>query len=254
MTTELAWSWLRYQPESALSGWFRERFGGGGKRWRRIGIVAVARKLLIALWRFLKTGVFPEGAVLQRSVSRIEVLSQASALGLVEVARCFSGPCKAAVGEMGSPPTGLPTLVERRREHRVTGVSTRTDRRSLETRGLNATGSRQTDRGHVTQRSKNGGEKKYTRGLDNSGNIEGKTHGIFASPSPWPACAGSRYPRAARRGAAMRRLDRRWRRRDVEGQGFPGARASERVVGQSWGGPHLPARTCADASPSRSQG
>ena len=43
MTTELAWSWLRYQPESALSCWFRERFGGGGKRMRRIGIVAVAR-------------------------------------------------------------------------------------------------------------------------------------------------------------------------------------------------------------------
>jgi transposase len=65
MTTELAWSWLRYQPESALSCWFRERFGGGGKRLRRIGIVAVARKLLIALWRFLETGVLPEGAELK---------------------------------------------------------------------------------------------------------------------------------------------------------------------------------------------
>ncbi|HSF33512.1 MAG TPA: transposase, partial [Candidatus Tectomicrobia bacterium] len=67
MTTELAWSWLRYQPESALSCWFRERFGGGGKRLRRIGIVAVARKLLIALWRFLHSGVLPEGAVLQEA-------------------------------------------------------------------------------------------------------------------------------------------------------------------------------------------
>ena len=65
MTTELAWSWIRYQPESALSCWFRERFGSGGKRLRRIGIVAVARKLLIALWRFLNTGVFPEGAELK---------------------------------------------------------------------------------------------------------------------------------------------------------------------------------------------
>jgi transposase len=65
MTTELAWSWLRYQPDSALSVWFRERFGSGGKRLRRIGIVAVARKLLIALWRFLETGVLPEGAVLK---------------------------------------------------------------------------------------------------------------------------------------------------------------------------------------------
>jgi transposase len=65
MTTELAWSWLRFQPESALSVWFRERFGGGGKRLRRIGIVAVSRKLLIALWRFLETGVLPEEAVLK---------------------------------------------------------------------------------------------------------------------------------------------------------------------------------------------
>jgi transposase len=65
MTTELAWSWLRFQPESALSVWFRARFGSGGKRLRRIGIVAVARKLLIALWRFLETGVLPEGAVLK---------------------------------------------------------------------------------------------------------------------------------------------------------------------------------------------
>jgi transposase len=67
MTMELAWSWVRYQPESALSSWFRERFGGGGKRLRRIGIVAVARKLLIALWRFLETGVLPEGAVLKEA-------------------------------------------------------------------------------------------------------------------------------------------------------------------------------------------
>src|SRR5712691_8247151 len=65
MTTELAWSWRRLQPESALSVWFRERFGSGGKRLRRIGIVAVARKVLIALWRFLETGVVPEGAVLK---------------------------------------------------------------------------------------------------------------------------------------------------------------------------------------------
>jgi transposase len=65
MTTELAWSWVRFQPDSALSVWFRERFGGGGKRLRRIGIVAVARKLLIALWRFLETGVLPAGAVLK---------------------------------------------------------------------------------------------------------------------------------------------------------------------------------------------
>jgi transposase len=67
MTTELAWSWLHFQPDSALSVWFRERFGSGGKRLRRIGIVAVARKLLIALWRFLETGVLPEGAALKEA-------------------------------------------------------------------------------------------------------------------------------------------------------------------------------------------
>src|SRR6516162_6514809 len=65
MTSELAWSWLRFQPASALSVWFRERFGSGGKRLRRMGMVAVARKLLIALWRFLETGVLPAGAVLK---------------------------------------------------------------------------------------------------------------------------------------------------------------------------------------------
>jgi transposase len=67
MTTELAWSGVRYQPERALSCWCRERFGGGGKRLRRMGMVAVARKLLMALWRFLKTGLLPEGAELKEA-------------------------------------------------------------------------------------------------------------------------------------------------------------------------------------------
>ena len=65
MTTELAWSWLRLQPDSALRVWFRERFGHGGKRVRRMGMIAVARKLLMALWRFLETGALPEGAALK---------------------------------------------------------------------------------------------------------------------------------------------------------------------------------------------
>jgi transposase len=60
---QLAWSWVRWQPHSGLTRWFRQRFGGG-KRARRIGIVAVARKLVIALWRCATTGVVPEGAVL----------------------------------------------------------------------------------------------------------------------------------------------------------------------------------------------
>jgi transposase len=65
MTTEWAWSWRRLQPESALRVWVRERFGAGGNRLRRMGLVAVARKLLMALWRFLETGVIPAGAVLK---------------------------------------------------------------------------------------------------------------------------------------------------------------------------------------------
>jgi transposase len=62
---EMAWCWLRYQPGSRLSRWYQARFGGGGTRARKIGIVAVARKLLIELWRFLEYGVIPEGAVLK---------------------------------------------------------------------------------------------------------------------------------------------------------------------------------------------
>ena len=62
---ELSWLWLRYQPDSALSKWFEERFGTGGKRQRKIGIVALARKLLIALWRYLDQGIVPEGASLK---------------------------------------------------------------------------------------------------------------------------------------------------------------------------------------------
>ena len=62
---ELAWLWLRYQPDSALSRWFRDRVGSERGRCRRIAIVAMARKLLIALWRYVSQGVVPEGAVLK---------------------------------------------------------------------------------------------------------------------------------------------------------------------------------------------
>jgi transposase len=62
---ELAWSWLRLQPESALSQWFNRRFAGGGKRMRRVGIVALARRLAIALWRYLEHGEIPAGASLK---------------------------------------------------------------------------------------------------------------------------------------------------------------------------------------------
>ena len=64
---EAAWCWLRFQPQSQLSRWFNERFSQGGPRARKIGIVAVARKLLIDVWRFLKDGTVPEGALLKVS-------------------------------------------------------------------------------------------------------------------------------------------------------------------------------------------
>ena len=59
---EMAWLWVRYQPGSALSRWFQKRFGAGGSRQRRIGIVALARKLLVGLWRYVETGAVPDGA------------------------------------------------------------------------------------------------------------------------------------------------------------------------------------------------
>ena len=65
MAIEIAWAWLHYQPTSALACWYNARFGHGSSRVRKIGIVALARKLLIALWQYLETGVPPEGAVLK---------------------------------------------------------------------------------------------------------------------------------------------------------------------------------------------
>lgn len=62
---ELAWFWLRYQPASELSQWWRDRWGAAGMRGRKVGIVALARKLSIALWRFIEQGVVPNGAVLK---------------------------------------------------------------------------------------------------------------------------------------------------------------------------------------------
>ena len=62
---ELAWLWLRHQPASSLSVWFHERVGKLKGRIRRITVVAVARRLLIALWRYLETGLVPEGATLK---------------------------------------------------------------------------------------------------------------------------------------------------------------------------------------------
>jgi transposase len=62
---ELAWLWVRHQPDSALTRWFKERVGMERGRVRRIAIVALARKLLIALWRYVTHGEVPEGAILK---------------------------------------------------------------------------------------------------------------------------------------------------------------------------------------------
>jgi transposase len=62
MAVEIAWCWLHYQPDSALSTWYQQRFAKGSSRQRRIGIVALARKVLVALWRYLEAGEVPKGA------------------------------------------------------------------------------------------------------------------------------------------------------------------------------------------------
>jgi transposase len=72
---QIAWGWLRYQPESKLTRWYQERFGHGSKRLRKIGtlaphasagVVALARKLLIDCWYYLETGLVPEGVELNQ--------------------------------------------------------------------------------------------------------------------------------------------------------------------------------------------
>ena len=65
IAVDLAWGWIRYQPTSTLTRWYHRRFGHGGAVTRRIGIVAVARKLIIALWRYVSQGIVPEGALLK---------------------------------------------------------------------------------------------------------------------------------------------------------------------------------------------
>jgi transposase len=65
----LAWAWLRFQPASALAQWYHRRFNHGARRLRKIGIVALARKLLIALWRYIDAGVIPEGAALKSATA-----------------------------------------------------------------------------------------------------------------------------------------------------------------------------------------
>jgi transposase len=70
MAIAIAWAWRRFQPDSHLSQWYERRFGAGRARLRTLGMVALARKLLSALWRFVKIGVLPEGAVLKTAPSQ----------------------------------------------------------------------------------------------------------------------------------------------------------------------------------------
>jgi transposase len=65
LSIELAWRWLSLQPNSALTLWLNARFAGGAKRMRRVGIVALARRLIIALWRYVDCGEIPAGAELK---------------------------------------------------------------------------------------------------------------------------------------------------------------------------------------------
>ena len=69
MAIEIAWGWLRHQPDSELSQWYQERFGAGSTRLHKIGIVALARKLLIALWHYLESGEPPPGAVFKTTTA-----------------------------------------------------------------------------------------------------------------------------------------------------------------------------------------
>ena len=67
VAVELGWSWVRYQPDSKLTQWYLKRWANAGKRARKVGIVALSRRLLIDLWRYLEHGVLPEGARLKKA-------------------------------------------------------------------------------------------------------------------------------------------------------------------------------------------
>jgi len=68
MAIQIAWGWLKHQPQSKLSRWYQERYAKGSTKLRKIGIVALARKMLVDLWRYLETGLVPEGAELKTSI------------------------------------------------------------------------------------------------------------------------------------------------------------------------------------------
>jgi transposase len=75
----LAWCWLRWQPDSDLSQWYMKRFGAGNGRSRKVGVVAVARKLLIALWKYVEQGDVPAGARLVAWQGKVKGCPKSSA-------------------------------------------------------------------------------------------------------------------------------------------------------------------------------
>jgi transposase len=108
MAIEIAWGWLRFQPASALTQWYQQRFGHGSSRLRRIGIVALARKLLIALWRCGETGVLPDGAALKAAVRpEQQRWSTGCETGLGWAAREETGCAVRTDLEKGRPTTAL---------------------------------------------------------------------------------------------------------------------------------------------------
>jgi transposase len=79
MMVELSWCWLRWQPDSALTQWYHRRFGEGNSRARKIGVVAVARKLLVALWKYVERGDVPLGAEVVDWQTKVRPVKKAAA-------------------------------------------------------------------------------------------------------------------------------------------------------------------------------
>ena len=146
MAIEIAWGWLRHQPDSELSQWYQERFGAGSTRLHKIGIVALARKLLIALWHYLESGEPPPGATLKPASRLNQQLDHRLSL-----TACFW--CERAVlppGFLTEPPVRWSRSPGDRRSwaHTVPGVwygqpATSTDRRLFGTLRVRRHGRRQ---------------------------------------------------------------------------------------------------------------
>jgi transposase len=114
MALEMAWGWLRFQPASALTQWSPQRFGHGSRRLRRRGIVALARTLLMALGRFVETGVLPDGTALNAAVRLYpQRWSTGCETGLGWAAREETGFAVRTALETGRPTTALSRRPER---------------------------------------------------------------------------------------------------------------------------------------------